>query len=94
MSPCDTHGTTEETEDAYRLQSGDRVSMPEQDEHACWAARVACASQSNTTLYSIALPVAKINQLAASQGAVCGLQLTTVKSAVEARCGGSHPSSH
>lgn len=63
MSPCDTHGATEETDDAYRLQSGDRVSMPEQDEHACWAARVACASQSNTTLYSIALLVEKIIHL-------------------------------
>lgn len=63
MSPCDTHGATEETDDAYRLQSGDRVSMPEQDEHACWAAGVARASQSNTTLYSIALLVEKIIHL-------------------------------
>lgn len=94
MSPCDTHEATEETNDASRLQSRDRVSMPEQDERARWAAGVACASQSNTTLYNIALPVAKINQLAASQGAVCGLQLITVKSAVEVSCGGSHPSSH
>lgn len=73
MSPCDTHRATEEMNDAYRLQSGDHVSMPEQEERACRAAGMTYASQSNTTLYSTVLLAAKINQLAASQGTVCGL---------------------